>query len=1362
MHTSRFYFLFIISIWYSSFLLGQSHTSFKQLSPVNDNKFVIPSKTIQDSIGNIWMLCREGVLVYNGYEYTLLKNKTIFPDIQHNDFINDMIIDADKHIWITSNFGLLTKYTTTTNTFKDMTAFFPQKEAVNAIVAKKNGVWLSTKLGNLYQYTNRNMQHITTVLNQGTEIKNIIDIEVLGTSDVYVGTNSGTIYTYSLSSGKTTEIIGTFTNYPGNIYLTADSNDKIWIGTETYGLFVYDPVEKQFIQDSFFKEKKFNINKEMFLTLYCGKDGYMWGGTDGGGLYKINIHTGEIELFTRYYANELSLSSNTILDINQDNHKNLWITTNYGKLNILPYKNNNIMYHEGSDNHIPLRVLSMYKSSKGILWVGTDGAGLTKITYKPDGTSHETRFFEDPLLNKNFYVQSIVEDQQSNIWFGTYKNGLWFHNTNTGTFQKIPVYNSSNQEATDIRCVFSDSKGRIWVGSNLSINVYNKEQKLLAVFDNNSNGLQGVNTESILEDKEGTIWLGIDGGGLFQCDEDLSDINLSTFIDYSLTNTKYINEMKAARSMAFGNSNEIWLIDRSGRLLRFDITKKEYTYFDHIPSIGEIVFHAVLTDENGDVWLSSKNNGISHFDVEKQTLKTFYDTDGFQDNRFLLRSKFKDKQGLLYFGGVMGVNSFNPSTIRKKAADPRLHIHSVEILNQPVYTILPSKMTHSISSLDSLELAHDQSYFSFRFYAVDNILNPSYYYAYRLKGFDEDWIISQSERLATYTNIPPGDYIFEVKGGTKKGVWDLPSKSISIRIRQPLWNTIPAYLFYFLILVLTIYGIRRWYSLKKKLFLEKVHYKKESELHDLKMNFFAKMSHEIQTPITLILGPIDDMLRKAEKNGNLLLKQRLDIISYNTKRLSRIARELTLVRNKELETLRLIITKNDLYKDVHTIAKSFKELARKRKVDFVINCPKNLANTWYDREKIEHIIYNLLSNAFKFTPKEGNILLNIVPITNKKKIKLSVIDSGPGIPDDELQHIFKLFYQSDIGKKNKGTGIGLALTKELINLHKGKIKIDSNPSEGTTFTIKFPVTEEAYDDTEKVTVTHKEEPNTITPVLDDPSITEKDLMKKTILIVEDNYELQSFLKDLLSDFYNIILAENGEEGYNYAKNTIPDLILSDIMMPELDGIEMCQKLQKEPITKHIPIVLLTAKNSTNAKISGLKSGAIEYINKPFNTNELLLKIKNILITKEHIISKYRKEVISRPKVSMEKSQDELFLEKLMHNINARLDDPNFKMEELASSLHMGYSSLYRKCQSLTGHSLVDFVRVLRLKKAAILITKYGYNISEASFMTGFNDPKYFSKCFKKHFEKTPVVFKKEAKEIGVTTYLNKYQIEIPK
>jgi signal transduction histidine kinase/DNA-binding response OmpR family regulator/ligand-binding sensor domain-containing protein len=1349
----RLLFLGLVT-WCSSFLYGQNQTNFNHISPVLNNKVISITQTEQDALGYMWMLFGTGILKYDGYDYKLIKNETIFSKWQATDVIKNIISDDEKNIWLINEAGLVSKYNSTYGTYEDISSIIT--EPIQKIRAKEGAVWLLTKNNILYKYADSKINKIASVFNNTTLHETVKDMDLTNPNELFLTTDAGRLYHYEIKSKELNELIGPFTDFPGGLILTSDKNNRLWIGTDSFGFFIYDATKKKFIQDTFFSKKKFKVDKELVLSVFFDSKGYIWGGTDGGGLYKIDSNTGEIDLFTNHDSNPSSLGSNTILNISEDNHKNIWISTNYGKLNVLPFKNNNIGYHEGSSNKTPQRILSIFKSSKDALWIGTDGSGLTKVSSNSKNVLiSESQYLDNIDLGNKYYVQSIIEDSNANIWFGTYKNGLFFHDTKKNTFKKITIINSKNQEGTDARTIFKDSKNRIWVGSNTSLNIYSRERKLLAVFDVSSHNLEGYVLQSIIEDENGIIWLGTKKN-LFKLKENLTKLQNSTFSKQSNYGNNTI-KIKGVLHIAIGGPNELWLVSNEGKLLKFDTENKTYSTFEHVESFNDIIITSVIVDDY-NLWLSS-DNGIIFFDINNDITKTYYSTDGLQDNMFLPRSAFKDTQGILYFGNTKGVNYFNPKTLSKKKSYAKLYINEVEILNQPIDSLVSLQVASGIYNLKSLDLENNQSSFSFRFSAIDNILNPKYYYAYRLKGFDKDWITNHSERLATYTNIPAGDYTFEVKASTKTNSWDISTKQITVSIEQPFWKKPIACVLYLCIFLLVAYAIRRWYLLKKELLLEEVSHKKENELHELKMNFFAKMSHEIQTPITLILGPIDNMLSLAGQNGNLLLKQRLKIISNNAKRLSKIARELTLVRDKELGTLKLLVTRNSLYTNIQEIALSFKELARNKQIDFVINCPKNLSDVWYDKEKIEHIIYNLLSNAFKFTPKEGHIQLNVVPTYSKKLIKIRVTDSGSGIRKEELNTIFELFYQSNIGKKNKGSGIGLALTKELIDLHKGKIEVESIPNEGTTFTVNIPITEGAYTEFERITTSDSEILNTNTKRDNSTNKEESNSNKKTILIVEDNYELQSFLKELLILQYNIILAENGEEGYYYAKNSLPDLILSDIMMPKLNGIEMCKKLQNNSLTKHIPVVLLTANNSTNSKISGLKSGAIEHISKPFNTNELLLKVKNIITSKEHIISKYRKETINRPEILLDKSQDEIFLENLVSNVNLRLDDADFKLEELADSLNMSYSRLYRKCQSLTGSSLVDFVRLLRLKKGAILLTKYGYNISETAFKTGFNDPKYFSKCFKKQFKKTPGDFKKEAQKTDVNSYLKKHSID---
>ena len=1341
----------------SLFCIGQEHSNFIHIEPTHNNKALNISNIIEGYYGYIWMTYHSGILKYDGPNYHHTSIKDLFKELESDDYISGIQKDYKNNIWVSTRNGLVTICDTLGN-FNELDIFKEKK--IQLVSTTKKSVLLATKQGEIYtyNYTNTQLEKITTIPNIAHNVSEILNIVVTDANELFISTDNGKIFHYSPKNNKLNTLNSPFSDFPGNIRIAKDLSNKLWIGTESYGLFIYDIDTQKFVQDTLYKSPLHNIKNEMFIRLFCDSKGYIWAGTDGGGLYRIDSRNGTIQLYTHRDTNKFSLRSNTVIAIQEDSHENIWVSSNYGELNILPEVNSKIKYYDGSDNNSPSRILSIYKTKNGTLWAGTDGTGITKIISNKDGTTTKKQFFSANKLKKGFYIQSITEDEKSNIWFGTYKNSLWHYNSQNNSFKNIEIKNSLNQKATDVRKVLTDSKQRIWVASNLSINVYSSTQKLLASFENNTHGLKGFIGESIIEDANGTIWVGYYKGGLFKFEENLENLSNSKFNYTTYYNeAEYANDILGVRYMELDDLGFLWLINLHGKLFKFNPNTNNYQSFQNYFALKDFDLKSVLAENSTNLWLST-SKGILHFNLKDSLITKFQVIDGLQDNVFLPRSATKNK-GILFFGGINGINSFKPKDITKKELKPKLYINSIEILNQPATSLIPDQINTSIEHLKTITLEPNQSSFSFRFSAFDNVLNTNYHYAYRLVGFNNTWIPVTKEQLATYTNIPSGNYTFEVKAGSKNGIWNIPPKKITITIKQPIWNTPFAYFLYLLILTSIGFIIKKWYDLKKNIISDKISYNKEKELHTLKMNFFAKMSHEIQTPLTLILSPIENMMLRAEENGNLLLKQRLQIISNNVKRLSRIVFELTTVRNKELEKIRLLVTKNNLCEELNTIALSFKEQARLKHIDFSVNCPQNLSEAWYDKDKIEHVIYNLLSNAFKFTPKEGNIQLIAVPINNKNSIKIYVSDSGPGIEKEELNDIFTLFYQSKIGIQSKGSGIGLALTKELIEVHRGKIEVTSNSIEGTTFIITFPITKEAYLQEERVIT---EQTNT--------SITEeKDLKStadlssnhdKTILIVEDNLELQLLLKDLLSDKYNIILTENGNEGYHAAKNNHPDIILSDIMMPEVDGIEMCKMLQKNEQTKHIPIVLLTAKNSTRSKILGLESGAIEFINKPFNTNELLLKINNIIVSTEHIISNLKKEIINNPDINVSKSNDDLFLENLITAINSKIEDPNFRVEDLSEALNMSYSALYRKCQALTGEGLVELVRLLRLKKAAIVIAKYGYSISEAAYISGFNDPKYFSKCFKKQFGKTPNTFKKEAIQMGSDNYLKKYKLDV--
>ena len=1357
-YKKRFFFLLVLLIIGAVVRVnGQSNLNIKHISPFYKNKKIDIGEIAHDSIGNIWMSSGSGILRYNGYSYNFIDKKEIFSEIEKNDRIHQICTDYYNNIWIKTSNGLLAKYNSRKGIFTTLDYLI--EESIEIIKPIKKGLLIATTSGKIYTIYKNQAVYICTILNTNKSEKRISNIDFDGETEFFISTYNGKVFNYSLKTKRLEEIIGDYTGYPGKIILEADYKGKLWMGTEAHGLFVYDVKRKIFIQDSFLNGKTKGIVKEFFISIFYDSNAFIWCGTDGGGLYKINSKTGKIVVYKNKFPNHFSISSNTIMNISEDLQQNIWLVTNHGHANVIPKENKNVNYHKGSISSTPIRVLSIYKSKKETLWIGTDGNGLTRL----EANKKAKEYFNN--IDNNFYIQSITEDEDANLWLGTYRNGLWKFDAKTALFSKIPVINKLNQKGKDVRIVFKDSKGRIWAGSTVSLNIYSKNEKLLASFNNKQDALNGVVVESIIEDHDNNIWLGQQNGGLYKFNENSKDLVQSTFTHYV---DKDENTLPRIIDMSLGKEGEIWFINQNFELKLFNSKTATFYEFKNLFPNKTHTFSAIEADDSTNLWLSSFQ-GVHHFNTEKKEVTSYYSSEGFQEEPYILRSGFKDKEGQIYFGGAKGINFFNPKKLErssvKKTIEPHLFITSIDILNKPAKQIIPEQITSEIFNVDHLDLKYNQSSFTIQFAAIGNIINPNYNYSYRLKDFDKEWKSTYSEVSATYTNIPSGNYIFEIKANEINQPLQELHKQITITISPPFWQNSYAYLFYLLILFVIIFIVSKWVLIRRKLLINKISRRQEKEFNKAKMNFFTKMSHEIQTPITLILGPIDNMLERAAQNGDLLLKERLKIIANNASRLSRIARDLTLVRNKDLNRLKLSVTQNNLKENIDQVSLSFKELARIKNIDFTINCPNNIGDTWYDKDKMEHILYNILGNSFKYTPKEGNILLTVKPINKKEVLKISISDSGIGIPKDELEDIFKLFYRSSNKNEAKGTGIGLALTKELVTLHKGRIKVDSSKDEGTTFTFKIPVSEDSYSDDEKITSSKKEVHKPIaieTNLVKEPVVKSTiNKTKKTILVVEDNFELQNFLQDLLLEEYNVILAENGREGCYLAKNNLPDLIISDVMMPEMDGIEMCEVLSKDNLTKHIPVILLTAKNSTQAKITGLKTGAIEYINKPFNSNELLLKINNIIASKDSIISKYRKELINSPKIKIEKSQDELFLESFNEIVNERLNDPNFKVDELADKLNMSHSSLYRKCSSLTGLSLIDYIRQARLNKAVVLLVKCGYNISEVAYMVGFNNPKYFSKSFKAQFKLTPKVFKNKANASkDMEAYLKEYNIDI--
>lgn len=1361
---AKYILLYFICLYkYDSF--AQESINFIHINAQVERQQTNVTNVIEDSLGYIWLESDAGLLRFDGYDYIKIPLDKIFDKNAGSTSLLGLKKDREGSIWAISRNGDISKWTSS-GKFKMYfsSSKLKTKLKLTSFHISASAFWLGSNSGQLVKISKDKASIAIYDINAKNEAITSITLE--GKQNLWISTNKGRIFKASTSSIEFVELTGPFSNPFNTIYLTTDKkNENLWIATEVNGLYCYNLTNKTFDQFHNKANPSHFIPSNMIIKIFLDKKGMIWAGTDGGGLYQINPKSKKLRIYNHSKNNPFSLQTNTVIGIGETNDNNIWVFTNYGNINILPKESSTFGYHSGSLSGSPSRVLSILHCQNKDTWIGTDGEGITIIDQS--GNASKQYIAKTKLANglNGNYIQAIIEDEKQNKWIGTYLNGLFHYSEQAGNFSAVKMTNKNGQVATDIRSLYIDKKNRIWAGSNIGITVFSPKGQQLAIFSHNTKGLSGNIAEIFIEDEMGQLWIGMDRGGicLFTEAEKLAN---SKFTTYKLSELKdeSKNSVLNATSDYAGN---LYLINSNSELIKFNIKSKKTKPIKGFNKEELQSVTAVLLADSSNLWVS-RTNGISHLDLKDSKADYYTWKNGTLKNTYLSGSAAKTKDGIMYFGGVGGLTYFNPSLMKTSPKKLNLYINKIEIVNQDAEQIIPQQLVEGIEHLKSLQLNHKQTSFSFQFSVVNDHLAPNYFYSYRLKGFDENWINTEKTRIASYTNIPYGDYTFEVRAGTKTNKWDIGLQKIQVKIQSPLWLRWWSYAIYILFFFSISFFILRYYlmwaRLKKKLLVEELQNEKNKELYAMKMNFFVKMSHEIQTPLTLILSPIENMMERAE--DNLLLKQRLQVIKNNANRLSRIALELMTVRNKELGKLKIKASLHNICKDIEKTALSFTEQARFKNIDFTLEGTNSSEiMLWYDQEKLEHILYNLLANAFKFTSREGKIKIIIKEDKTQDKLIIKIIDTGIGIPEADLKNIFKLFYQSKDGKMIGGTGIGLALTKELINLHKGTIEAASEINKGTSFTICLPKGKNHFTDEEIKLKQIDSQSKTIDIDLKDKqkdrtnqiptssalpkedlkniSKTENKADEKKLLIVEDNFEMLLFLKTSFANNYDVCVAQNGQEAIDCLANFKADIILSDVMMPIMDGISLCKKLKEKQSTRHIPIILLTTKNTTNSKLEGLKYGAIEYINKPFNVKELLFKVNNILEAKKQIIAQYRSEILTDTKEIEVESPDEKFIEAVLLEIENNFQDPEFRLEELAEALHMSYSNIYRKFQSLTGKTLVDFVRSFRLQKAISLLINYNFTIAEIAFRVGFNDPKYFSKCFKKEYEKTPKQYKQE-------------------
>jgi len=1126
----------------------------------------------------------------------------------------------------------------------------------------------------------------------------------------------------------------------------------IWVGTNN-GLSSLSSDLKTFRNFKYEATDDNTLSGNLIYSIAASGDN-IWVGTEGG-LDVLNPVSGKVKRYNHDERNKFSVSSKSIRCIYNDPRGIYWIGTYQGGVD--KYDENLTLFNSKQNNaydpaglNAPF-VSSFAENNDGDIFVGTDGGGLNLFHLKSGLFSHIPIKAKEKINSAGLPILSMMLDRNQQLWIGTFQDGIFIYNTKTGRYQQLTAGKGNAYiNHNEIFCFKQDSKGRIWIGTNGGgVNVFDPVTKTFLKYVSNpvaaDERLLPVNgfIRAIEEDHEGNIWVGTYGGGVAVLNPTTQKFKL-----YSDKNTGM--PINRAFSLMEDRSGNMWIGTAGDGLFCFNSNRKKIVDYSSPENLPDPVVHKLLEDKAGNIWIST-GKGICKFNTALKKFTRYTACNGLQNDNFIDGSGLRTTKGLLFFGGAQGFNYIDPQQeVNRNNNIPPVFFTALKINNAVVSTGDHSPLKQDISVAKQIDLDYKQN-FSISYSAINFTLPQQNKYAYMLKSFNKSWNYVGSATTAYYTNMDPGEYIFMVKACNNDGIWNNTGAQIRIIIHPPIWMTWYAYLLYGIVLVggLLLIRHRGINKLKAQLALEQE--RKESErVHELdllKIKFLTNLSHEFRTPISLIMAPADKLL--AEYKDDQTIGQ-VAVIRRNARRLLNMVNQLLDFRKLEEHELKLSLTEGEVISFASDVVDSFHDLSESRGVALEFNAPKEKLFVRFDHDKIERILFNLLSNAFKFTLPGGRVVVDITQHStsqpDKVVLEFKISDNGIGIDPDQKQLIFKRFYQTDnatIGNVDPGNGIGLSITKEFVEMHDGSISVESEVGKGSVFSVLLPLNVFAESPVEagSPVKTAVNETGIGSKINNDVVMTDMPVL----LIVEDNDEFRYYIKDNLKTQYKIVEATNGEEGWDKTLSCHPDLIISDITMPKMNGITLSKKVKADKRTSHIPFIMLTARTGEDEQLRGLESGANDYLTKPFNFEILNVKIKNLLQLNTSLKNTYTKQLkVVHADIEVE-SSGEKFLAKVVNYIDNNLNNPRFSVVDLSQHLAMSRGALYTKIFELTGLPPVEFIRSYKLDRAAILLHKSDLTVTQIAYEAGFATPHYFSRSFKDKFNMLPTEYRRAEK-----------------
>lgn len=1278
---------------------------------------------MQDKYGFLWIGTDEGLNRYDGTAVKLyrLKNQGANEAISSiYGTLNKIWIGADEGIYIYDyeTEDIIPFELTTTNQIKI-------KTNTNHIIEDKDkNLWFATIGQGIFKYnaTTNHLEQYEFKNSNGLMASVLVDSE----NQIWAITNWGNSGIFKLNKTENKfepfQLVYDSKKHESNaLVMLEDSEHSLWLGTWECGLQKIDKYSGK--TNTYLHPADGKGATHIHSMMEFAPHQLLIGSDDGLSLF--NTITGEYQLFTEDETNPYSLSNRFVYPIVKDHEGGIWIGTYYGGINYISPNTGQFesFVHSRFSNSVNGNVIGRFcEDPSGHIWIASDDGGLNCFLPKDKKFTYYL-----PSGNKNglsyHNVHALCMDG-NDLWIGTYTGGVNVLNLQTGVFK---VYSShqdipSSLDGTSSYAIFKDRKERIWVTSMSGINLYNrKEDNFIRIKD-----LDAL-TIDIDQDTKGNLWFSTQGKGLFKYHPEKQIWK------------NYIHDNKNPNSLA-NNQVNCTLIDTNGRMWVGTMNglckyNAEEDTFETIPL--EIPSHNIcsIIEDQQILWLTTTKGLVRY--VPGEGCRVFTKSDGLQSEQFLPNAGFKASDGKIYIGSVNGFNAFYPYEVKTNVVLPPVVITELEIYNKEIQTgdeLLPKPL----NQIEKLELSYKDNVFSLLYASLSYCTPNKNKYAYKLEGFDKDWNYVGSQNKATYTNLPAGTYVFKVKATNNDGIWNEKGASLKIIIHPPFyWSTTSKLIYFVLACVIFVFLIRLIIKRTEKKHtaeINKLNASKEKEVHEAKIKFFTMIAHEIRTPVSLIIGPLEKIM-KTPLSLPSAVHNDLNIIDRNSQRLLFLVNQLLDFRKVEQEGMRMKFTSQNIYQLLKAVCERFEPFIAQHGAKLMVEYPDPDFTAIVDSEAVTKLVSNLLTNASKYTKDEVTLMCAVQP--EQHTFVIRVVDNGIGISEEEQKKIFQPFYQAMDNKP--GTGIGLSIVKSIVESHNGCIEIESEVNKGSSFIVTLPIEQaEAL----------SQEVNTI--ILNNPAIPEGILLeslpaappklKPNMLIVDDNEEMLSFLSGSLADKYNIITAEDGIEALEKLKEYDIMLIVSDWMMPRMDGVEFCKAIRNNQITSHIPFILLTAKTDTNSKIEGMDCGADAYIEKPFSMQYLEACIKNLLDLRKLLHQKFSQMPMVPLNSIANNSMDDKFLTRMNKIIEENFSNPELSVDFLAEQLCISRSGLFAKIKTLANITPNELIQVVRLKKAAILLTENKYRINEICYMVGFNNPSYFTKCFQKQFGMKPGEF----------------------